>query len=107
MTKSTKSVLGDLDANGESLRELVLTMRNFFGKDIPASLLVLGGTGMSFHYVRWPTSAKQNIFFKNKTFVFDTKHFRLMQNTFCQFKTFVSVQKFLSVQNILSVQNFL
>ena len=36
--------------SGETLKEMILTMETFFGADIAAVLLVLGGTGMSFHY---------------------------------------------------------
>lgn len=40
---------GDLDG-GESIAKLIQHQENFCGPDTPATLLILGGTAMSFHY---------------------------------------------------------
>ena len=40
---------GDLDA-GEALKKLLMLLEPFFGNDIYAALLVLGGVAMAFHY---------------------------------------------------------
>ena len=42
-------LIGELDA-GDSLRDLLVHLEQFFGKDIYAALLVIGGVAMSFHF---------------------------------------------------------
>ncbi|XP_067020202.1 uncharacterized protein [Acropora muricata] len=46
---STYDYRGDID-NGESLRQVISNLETFYGDDISAVLLVLGGTAMAFHY---------------------------------------------------------
>ena len=40
--------VGDLDS-GESLQLLISNLEAFYGQDIAAALLVIGGTAMAFH----------------------------------------------------------